>query len=151
MTGVRDVDAGVTLHTYLEFADEICVRHRDWVDTVKTGHGKEFRPSDQDWFYVRCAAIARHLDLKKAGRVGVGRLPNTHGEAKKHGSRSGHHVRGSGAVNRKAIQALEKLHILELNEEMGGWLITAQGQRDLDRVTLAVTEAAAGEDDSSDA
>jgi hypothetical protein len=28
------------------------------VDTVNSGHGKELPPSDQDWFYVRCAAIA---------------------------------------------------------------------------------------------
>jgi small subunit ribosomal protein S19e len=57
---------------------------------------------------------------------------------------------GSGSVDRKAIQALEKLQILELNEDTGGRRITAQGQRDLDRIALTVVEAAVDED-SSDA
>jgi len=64
--------------------------------------------------------------------------------------RPSHHYRGSGSVDRKAIQALEKLQILELDEDAGGRRITAQGQRDLDRIALTVAEAAADED-SSDA
>ena len=64
--------------------------------------------------------------------------------------RPSHHYNGSGSVDRKAIQALAKLQILELDDNTGGRRITAQGQRDLDRIALTVAEAAA-DDDSSDA
>lgn len=33
----------------------------DWTDLVKTGSFKELAPYNEDWFYVRCASIARHL------------------------------------------------------------------------------------------
>jgi small subunit ribosomal protein S19e len=59
--------------------------------------------------------------------------------------RPSHHYRGSGSVDRKAIQALEKLQILGLDEGTGGRRITAQGQRDLDRIALTVAEAASEE------
>ena len=32
-----------------------------WVDIVKTGTAKELAPYDQDWFYIRSAAVARHI------------------------------------------------------------------------------------------
>lgn len=36
----------------------------EWVDIVKTGTHKELAPFDEDWFYVRCAALARHLYVR---------------------------------------------------------------------------------------
>lgn len=64
--------------------------------------------------------------------------------------RPSHHYRGSGSVDRKAIQALEKMQILELDEDTGGRRITAQDHRDLDCIALTVAEATADEE-SSDA
>src|SRR5271170_5118064 len=43
-----------------------------WVDIVKTASFKEIAPYDPDWFYVRAAAVARHIYLHKS--VGVGAL-----------------------------------------------------------------------------
>ncbi|KAK1908966.1 hypothetical protein P3342_011042 [Pyrenophora teres f. teres] len=63
--------------------------------------------------------------------------------------RPSHHYHGNGSVDRKAVQALAKLQVLELEEDTGGRRITPQCQRDPDRIALAVAEAAAG-DDSSD-
>ncbi len=105
--------------------------HLGWVDTVKTGPAKEMPPQDIDWFYVRAASVARHVYLRKT--VGVGRLRKVHGSAKNRGFRPSHHVDASGSVDRKIFQALEKIQILEHDEEKGGRRITQQGQRDLDR------------------
>jgi ribosomal protein S19E (S16A) len=66
--------------------------------------------------------------------VGVGRLKKVHGSTKNRGSRPNHHVDASGSVDRKVIQALEKLGVLEQDEEKGGRRITQSGQRDLDRM-----------------
>lgn len=107
-----------------------------WVDTVKTGAAKEMPPQDIDWFYVRAASVARHVYLRKT--VGVGRLRKVHGSAKNRGSRPGHHVDASGSVDRKVMQALEKIQVLEQDEEKGGRRITQQGQRDLDRTYSCV-------------
>ena len=65
--------------------------------------------------------------------VGVGRLRKVHGSTKNRGSRPSHHVDASGSVDRKVMQALEKIGVLEQDEEKGGRRITQSGQRDLDR------------------
>jgi small subunit ribosomal protein S19e len=80
---------------------------------------------------VRAAAVARHVYLRKT--VGVGRLRKAHGATKNRGSRPSHHVDASGSVDRKVMQALEKIGVLEQDEDKGGRRITQSGQRDLDR------------------
>ena len=102
-----------------------------WVDTVKTSHSNELPPQSIDWFYTRAASVARHIYLRKT--VGIGRLRKVHGSTKNRGSRPSHHVDASGSVDRKVVQALEKIGVLELDEEKGGRRITQSGQRDLDR------------------
>lgn len=102
-----------------------------WVDTVKTGPAKEMPPQDIDWFYVRAAAVARAVYLRKT--IGVGRLRKIHGTAKNRGARPSKHVNASGSVDRKVLQSLEKINIVEIDEEKGGRRITQAGQRDLDR------------------
>ena len=75
--------------------------------------------------------MARHIYLRKT--VGVGRLRKVHGSTKNRGSRPSHHVDASGSVDRKIVQALEKIGVLEHDEDKGGRRITQSGQRDLDR------------------
>merc|ERR1712093_874927 len=82
-----------------------------WVDIVKTGTHKELSPYNQDWFYIRCASIARHIYIR--GGVGVGGLRKVYGGSKRRGSRPSRHQDGSGSVARKAVQALEKIKVLE--------------------------------------
>lgn len=38
-----------------------------WNDLVKGGAFNELAPTDPDWFYTRCASIARHLYIRQAG------------------------------------------------------------------------------------
>jgi len=116
-----------------------------WVDTVKTSHSNELPPQSPDWFYTRAAAVARHVYLRKT--VGVGRLRKVHGSTKNRGSRPSHHVDASGSVDRKAMQALEKIGVLEQDEEKGGRRITQSGQRDLDRIAQTTLEQEEEEDD----
>ncbi|KAK9717250.1 Protein component of the small (40S) ribosomal subunit [Basidiobolus ranarum] len=108
-----------------------------WVDLAKTATYKELGPYNQDWFYVRAASIARHVYLHKS--VGVGHLRRLHGGSKNRGSRPSHHADGSGSVNRKALQSLEKLGIVEQNAT-GGRKLTVDGQRDLDRISSQVAK-----------
>lgn len=89
-------------------------------------------------FYIRTAAIARHIYMRKT--VGVGRLRKVHGSPKNRGSRPSHHVDASGSVDRKALQALEKIGVVEVDEEKGGRRITQSGQRDLDRIAKTTVD-----------
>lgn len=79
--------------------------------------------------------------------VGVGRLRKAHGSTKNRGSRPCHHVDAAGGVDRKAMQALEKIGVLEQDEEKGGRRITQAGQRDLDRIAQTCMEEEEDEDD----
>jgi ribosomal protein S19E (S16A) len=101
-------------------------------------------PQDIDWYYVRAASVARHVYLRKT--VGVGRLRKVHGSAKNRGTRPSKHVDASGSVDRKIMQSLEKIQVLEQDEEKGGRRITQQGQRDLDRKLSCIAVVPSGSD-----
>lgn len=79
--------------------------------------------------------------------MGVGRLRKVHGTQKNRGYRPSHHVDASGSVDRKAMQSLEKIGILEKDEDKGGRRITQAGQRDLDRIAQQTLET---EDDEEE-
>lgn len=67
------------LHPPLTFF-RICatqVELPNWADVVKTGVYKELAPYDPDWYFVRCASMARKLYLK--GGIGVGKFKKIYG------------------------------------------------------------------------
>ncbi|KAK0281812.1 Protein component of the small (40S) ribosomal subunit [Friedmanniomyces endolithicus] len=161
---VRDVEADKFIQAYAAFLKrQGKLPIPGWSDTVKTSHAKELPPQSIDWyvcdhrpeligsqlmhsrFYVRSAAVARHVYMRKT--VGVGRLRKVHGGTKNRGVRPSHHVDASGSVDRKVMQALEKIGVLEQDEEKGGRRITQSGQRDLDRIAQTTMEAEDEEED----
>ncbi|KAE9962260.1 40S ribosomal protein S19 [Venturia inaequalis] len=143
---VRDVPADKFITAYADFLKrQGRLPIPAWVDTVKLSAAKELPPQNPDWFYVRAAAVARHIYLRKT--VGVGRLRKAHGGTKNRGCAPSHHVDASGAVERKVMQALEKIGVLEHDEDKGGRRITQSGQRDLDRIAQTTLESEEGEDD----
>lgn len=77
-------------------------------------------------------------------------MRKVHGSTKNRGSRPSHHVDASGSVDRKVMQALEKIGVLEQDEEKGGRRITQSGQRDLDRIALQTLEEEEGEGDEEE-
>ena len=109
-----------------------------WVDIVKTGAFKEQAPYDPDWWYVRAATLARHVYLHKS--VGVGALCKLHGGPKNRGFRPSHHSRASASVQRKVLQSLEAIGVVEISSK-GGRIISQDGMRDLDRIAVAVLES----------
>ncbi|KAI8327691.1 40S ribosomal protein S19-A [Chlamydoabsidia padenii] len=109
-----------------------------WVDIVKTGTFKELAPYDPDWYFIRAASVARHIYIRKA--VGVGALNKVHGGRVNRGMRPSHHAEASGSVNRKVLQSLEKIGVLQ-KDKKGGRKITQDGQRDLDRIAMTLAAA----------
>lgn len=109
-----------------------------YVDLVKTSAGNELPPQESElWFYKRAASIARHIYLRK--QVGVGALNKLYGGAVNRGFRPHRHADASGSINRKALQSLQKIGVVELSPK-GGRRISENGQRDLDRIAAQTLE-----------
>jgi len=130
---VKDVPAQEFINAYASFLQrQGTLEVPGYVEVVKTSASNELPPQDTaGWFYKRAASIARHIYLHKD--VGVGRLNKRYGSSVNRGSAPSHHRDASGSVNRKALQALQKLDIVEISEK-GGRRISENGQRDLDRI-----------------
>lgn len=86
---------------------------------------------------TRLAAIARRTYLQPG--LGVGAFNRIFGGSRKLGFRPGHFHDASGAVNRAAIHALEKLKVLE--KAGSGRKVTRDGQKDIDRIAVQVAKA----------
>jgi hypothetical protein len=69
---------------------------------------------DNSFFLSPSASVARHIYLRRG--VGVGALKKLHGGTANRGSRPTHHVKSSGSIARKVLQALEKINVLEADE-----------------------------------
>jgi small subunit ribosomal protein S19e len=104
----------------------------DYVDYAKTAKHKELAPYDRDWYYVRAASVVRHIYLRRG--VGVGGLQKVYGGRKRRGTRPGKYVLASASVHRHVLQQLEKMKLIEQDDENGGRRITSKGQKDLDQI-----------------
>eukprot|EP00123_Amoebidium_parasiticum_P019261 comp24390_c0_seq1/m.46660 comp24390_c0_seq1/g.46660 ORF comp24390_c0_seq1/g.46660 comp24390_c0_seq1/m.46660 type:complete len:148 (-) comp24390_c0_seq1:88-531(-) len=136
---VKDVKPAAFVQAYAEFLKQSGkIETPKWVDYAKTGTHKELGPYDQDWFYIRAAAIARHVYVRSP--VGVGGLKKVFGGPKNRGTAPSRGCVGSGSVARACLQQLEKLGIVEKHAN-GGRIISSEGRRDLDRIAGQVAAA----------
>ncbi|KAG5513644.1 hypothetical protein PMAC_000682 [Pneumocystis sp. 'macacae'] len=159
MTGgvsVRDVDADLFIRCYARFLKQSGkLTIPNWVDVVKTGHTREMAPYDPDWYsvsnqfaafneaywsgctlealwwikkpWLKCAYMrSRHAYNDS---VGMQKMFCVHTMC----------VRQLTSIQRKALQSLEALGVLE-KDSRGGRHITQQGQRDLDHIALFALE-----------
>nr|CAH7718291.1 unnamed protein product [Callosobruchus chinensis] len=133
---LKDVDQHKFVKAFASFLKKTGkLRVPEWVDLVKTSKAKELAPYDPDWFYVRCAAVVRHIYIRSP--VGVGSLTKIFGSRKRNGTKPSHFCRSAGSISRKALQSLEGLKLIEKSPD-GGRKLTQQGRRDLDRIAAQV-------------
>merc|ERR1711881_818321 len=138
MVCVKDVnqsDFVVAFAAFLKKTGKVSVPK--WSDFAKTATQKQNSPVDDDWFYVRTAAIARQLYIK--GTVGVGRMSVIYGSTVNRGVRPCHTRHGNAHIARCAMQELEKMKLVEKAEK--GRKLTKDGQRDMDRVAAQLAKA----------
>ncbi len=100
----------------------------EWAENVKTGAHKELPPANDDWWYVRCAAILRKIYAD--GPIGIERLRSVYGGRKDNGSKPYHRAKGSGSIARKAVQQLEAAGFLQKVRD--GRAVSPQGRSMLD-------------------
>jgi len=100
----------------------------EWAGNVKTGVHKELPPINDDWWYIRCAAVLRKIYTD--GPIGIERLRSVYGGKKDNGSKPFHKAKGSGSVARKSVQQLEAAGFLQKVKD--GRTVSAKGRSMMD-------------------
>lgn len=100
----------------------------EWAGNVKTGVHKELPPINDDWWYIRCAAVLRKIYTD--GPIGIERLRSVYGGKKDNGSQPFHKAKGSGSVARKTVQQLEAAGFLQKVKD--GRTVSAKGRSMMD-------------------
>ena len=108
---VKDVSAGEFIKAYAEFLKKNNkVEVPKWTEFVKTAKSKELAPLDDDWLYVKVAAVARKIYLR--GHLGVGAMQHIFGKKQRNGVVRNHHSHASGKLIRFSLQQLEKSNLV---------------------------------------
>jgi len=110
------------------------IKPPEWAVFVKTGVHKERSPEQDDWWYVRAAAILRKVYINQP--VGIERLRTAYGGRKNRGVKPEKFRKGSGSIIRKVLQQLESAGLVKKTDK--GRVVTPQGKALLDRVAAEV-------------
>lgn len=102
-----------------------------WVEYAKTATWKELSPLDEDWYYMRAAAVARRVYMRPG--CGVGGLRKAFGGKNRRGTMKEKRGIATGGIIRSVLQDLESMKVLE-KDPRGGRRLTRVGQQDLDRI-----------------
>ena len=106
----------------------------EWAKFVRTGHGRDKPPVQEDWWHIRAAAVLRKLILR--GPIGVNKLRVLYGNRKNYGMAPEHFAKASGNILRKILQQLEKSGLAKKAEKdvYKGRIATSQGVALLDKI-----------------
>ncbi len=91
------------------------IKAPEWGKFVRTGHGRERPPVQDDWWHIRAAAILRKLVIK--GPIGVNKLRVLFGNRKNYGFAPDHFAKAGGNIIRKILQQLEKAGLAKKEEK----------------------------------
>ncbi len=139
MVTVYDVDAQELIEKAAEHLEENFeeLEQPEWSYFVKTGVSRERNPEQENWWYIRAAAVLRQVYMN--GPVGVSKLRTIYGSRKRRGSKTEHFYKASGKVIRTILQQLGEADLVEV-EEGEGRKITAEGQSMMDNLAYEVFE-----------
>ena len=132
---VRDVPAAAFIAAYAEHLKrsgkiELPKNH----EIMKTCVHNELSPLNDDWYYIKTAAIARRVYLRPG--TGIGALRKAFGSKKDNGVRRGHFAVASAGIIRHCLHSLEALGVIEKDQNKGR-KVTKEGQKELDTIAVA--------------
>ena len=116
----------------------------EWAQYSKTACYKELAPYNPDWLYVRAAAVARQVYMRR--HIGVQALRDHFGDKERRGVKSEHHRRAAGRLIRYCLKQLSDMGLVGIIKEEGdeksarsyGRLVTKKGMQDMDRIATSV-------------
>lgn len=120
-----------------ELKEKETVKPPEWSKFVKTSPANELPPEQDDWWYIRSAAILRRVYIE--GPIGVERLRRRYSKRDRKGSTPPKREKGSGKIIRTSLQQLEQEGLIE-KEEGEGRKISAEGKSFLDHVAEKLTD-----------
>ena len=146
MTTYHDVPADLLINDLskrLEGNDAI--NAPEWTIFAKTGTHRENPPVQEDWWFVRSAAVLRKVAMK--GPIGANHMAQLFGGPKDRGVKPNRAVSGSRKISRTILQQLTTAgFIANAHSTTGnvitGKIITPSGQSLLDEAAHAVRGAA---------
>ncbi len=138
MVSVRDVPADLLIRELAKYLRENVpqVKPPDWALFVKTGPNKDKVPMQDDWWYIRAAAVLRKVYLN--GPVGLGSLRMAFSYRAKisTGARSERTRKAGGAIIRNILHQLETAGLVA--KARTGRVVTPQGKSLLDKIALNI-------------
>lgn len=142
MANIFDVQAGKMieeaakeLHKMPEMAPP------SWAVAVKTGVSKERPPIQDDWWYIRSAAVLR--SIYKLGPIGVSKLRTKYGGRKNRGYAPDKTFKAGGNILRKILQKLEIIGFAK-QTQVGvhkGRMLTPKGKSFMDKIATKISKA----------
>jgi small subunit ribosomal protein S19e len=123
-----------------EFAKMPEMAPPEWASYVKTGVHNMRPPVEENWWYIRAAAILR--SIYKLGPIGVSKLRTKYGGRKNRGVAPDKTFRGSGNIIRKILQQLELIGFVKQGE-VGvhkGRIMTPKGKSFVDKLAAKLTK-----------
>ena len=144
MVTVYDVPPGALISRLAEkLKSDGRITPPEWADFVKTGVHKQKAPIQEDWWYLRMAAVLRKVYVK--GPIGVERLSSEYGGSMDRGAKPYKAKKGSRAIVRTALKQLEEMGYV-VNEKGKGRSISPPGRSLLDSISNEVFKEIAKSD-----
>ena len=135
MVTAFEVETNKLIAKTAEKLKEMKIEKPDFIGFVKTGAHAERPPEQADFWYVRCASILRQAYFRTT--IGVNKLRRHYGGRVNRGVRPEHRKDAGGKTIRNAMQALEKIGLIEKTKK--GRNLTAKGRKFLDNVAKQVS------------
>ena len=109
------------------------IKQPEWSRFVKTGVSTERPPTQEDWWFLRSAAILRKIYLN--GPIGTQKLRTVFGGRRRRGHKPAHHRKAGGKIIRLILQQLEGAGYIKKTEKpRKGRIITPKGQKLLSKM-----------------
>lgn len=143
MATAYDVPAGKLLPRLAEELKKMeAIKAPEWALFAKTGRHREKSPIDDDWWFVRSAAVLRKVYIY--GPIGTTRIAEAFGGKADRGSKPNKAVRGSRSIARLTIQQLEISQLIQKDKD-GGRVVTGKGRKLVDNVSTGLMKELAAE------
>ena len=146
MTTYHDVPADLLIgELSARLAEMEAISPPEWSSIVKTGTHRERPPSQDNWWFIRSAAILRKVG--KLGPIGANHMAQHFGGPKDRGVKPNRAVAGSRNISRTIMQQLFNAGLIESKMNAAGnvnhgKVLTAAGQSLLDSVAHEVRDQA---------